>query len=417
MCVGYAVNTSLADSSGGERKAKPMSLDTKQQKSYRVGIMKTLVESKTDRDWNEIISGAVEQIKEKLSDEADLQVQVFDFVGPHLLPSGGTYSPLDFLKIGLSEKLERNLHFLLIVTEVDLASTTLSFTLAYPSQLMNIGVLSTRRLQPTFWGKPADPGLLKHRLAMLLLHTFGHLLNLTHQPDSTNIMYPFAEVQDLDKMSQLTGEQKARMHQSLPVEAHDRTTRRDKLAFTLRETVTNLPSIFRAVFQANPLRLITRLPTMITAAISVLIVTFYTAEAWDVGSTVSVAQLSIFAVVALFFSSAVLYRAFSFGPVENRTRTLAESTVVSEAAILFTLLISMLLMYLAFFLLVYIIAVTLFPAKLMATWPTVDPAVRTIDHIRLGVFISAISLLAGSLGGRADSSTLVRHVLFLNEET
>ena len=388
-----------------------------QRKSYRVGVMKTLVQKENDRDWNEIIAAAVDQMKQKLSQEADLEVQVFDFVGPHLVPSGGAYSPLDFLKIGLGEKLERNLHFLLVVTEVDLASTTRSFTLAYPSQLMNIGVISTRRLQPSFWGRPADSAKLKHRLANLLVHTFGHLLNLKHTRDPQNLMYPFGEVQDLDKMEDLTPEQMTAMHRRLPIEAHDQSTRRAKFGFTLRQTLTNLPSILRAVTQANPLRLVTRLPTMLTAALSILIVTFYTAEAWDVGSTVSVAQLSVFVIAALFFSSVVLYRAFSLGPVENRTRTLTESTVVTEAAILITLLITMLLMYLAFFLLVYVIAVTLFPAKLMATWPTVDPAVRVIDHIRLSVFIAAISLLAGSLGGRADSSTLVRSVLFLNEET
>jgi hypothetical protein len=53
----------------------------------------------------------------------------------------------------------------------------------------------------------------------------------------------------------------------------------------------------------------------------------------------------------------------------------------------------------------------------METWPTVDPAVRVIDHVKLSMFLAAVGILAGSLGGRADSQQLVRYVLFLNEET
>lgn len=42
--------------------------------------------------------------------------------GPHLTSDAGVYASLDFIEIGVAEKLERNLPFLLIVTEVDLSS-------------------------------------------------------------------------------------------------------------------------------------------------------------------------------------------------------------------------------------------------------------------------------------------------------
>ena len=64
----------------------------------------------------------------------------------------------------------------------------------------------------------------------------------------------------------------------------------------------------------------------------------------------------------------------------------------------------------------YLGTVTIFPRKLMETWPTVDPAVRTIDHIKLSIFVAALGVLAGSLGGRADSNGLIRGVLFVDEE-
>jgi hypothetical protein len=42
--------------------------------------------------------------------------------------------------------------------------------------------------------------------------------------------------------------------------------------------------------------------------------------------------------------------------------------------------------------------------------------VRTLDHAKLSIFVAALGVLAGSLGGRADSRDLVRSVLFVDEE-
>jgi len=75
----------------------------------------------------------------------------------------------------MTEKLERDVQFLLIVTEVNLTATTLSYTLALLSQLTNVAVISTKRLNHDFWGDRDDPVLTVRRLSTLLLHTFGHL--------------------------------------------------------------------------------------------------------------------------------------------------------------------------------------------------------------------------------------------------
>ncbi len=58
---------------------------------------------------------------------------------------------------------------------------------------------------------------------------------------------------------------------------------------------------------------------------------------------------------------------------------------------------------------------TFFPRRLMETWPTVDPAVRTIDHIKISTFIAAMGTLVGSLGGRVDHRAVMRRILFLGE--
>ena len=383
---------------------------------YVVGVMTMDVEGKDSARFRRRVAEATRAFEQDLA-ALGVRVGLLAFEGPHLAPSAGAYAPLDFLQIGMTEKLERDVHFLLVVTEVDLTATTLSYTLALPSQLTNVGVVSTKRLAPRFWGESEDEALAVRRLTTLLLHTFGHLLNLPHAEDPQNVMYDFAGVGDLAAMAHLTEGQRERMRGALPREAHERTSRDRHLGFVFRTLIRDARSIAAAVVRANPLRLITRLPTMITAALSVLIVVFFSPEMWDVASTVELYQLVVFSVVAVGTATLVLYRAFAFGGVLGRGRVLAESTVVTGAATGLSLLLTLLLLYGAFSALTYLGIVSIFPRKLMETWPTVDPAVRALDHVKLSLFVAALGVLAGSLGGRADSKDLVRGVLFIDEET
>lgn len=386
------------------------------EREYVIGVMTMDVEGKDSGPFRRLVEAATRALDRDISQALGVRVDLLAFEGPHLTPAAGAYAPLDFLQIGMTEKLERGVHFLLIVTEVDLAASTLSYTLALPSQLTNVGVVSTKRLAPSFWGDDPDEGLAERRLTALLLHTFGHLLNLSHAPSPANVMYDFAGVDDLDAMGAFTDAQRAHMRRALPREAHERTSTH-RVRFTLETLVRDWRSIAAAVRRANPFRLVTRLPTMITAALSVLILLFFTPDMWDVASTVELYQLVAFSAVAVAGSTIVLYRAFAFGGVLGRGRRLAESTVVTSAATALCLALTMALLFAGFAGLTYLGVVTVFPRKLMETWPTVDPAVRPIDHVKLSLFVAALGVLAGSLGGRADSADLVRGVLFVDEET
>ena len=375
------------------------------------------VEGKDPERFRRRVREAVRAFDEALTTELGLRVELLAFEGPHLTPAGGAYAPLDFLHIGLTEKLERDVHFLLVVTEVDLAASTRSYTLALPSQLTNVGIVSMKRLDPAFWGDAADEAVVVRRLAHLLLHTFGHLLNLPHTDDPQNAMHDFAGVEDLEAMGALTPQQHERVRQALPREAHERTSGRGRWGFVLGVLLADAPGIARAVGRANPFRLVTRLPTMVAAALSVIIVVFFSPEMWDVASTVELYQLALFGLTSVAVATFVLYRAFAFGAVLGRGRLLAESTVVTTAATVLSLLLTMGLLFAAFAALAYLGIATIFPRKLMETWPTVDPAVRPLDHVKLSLFVASLGMLAGSLGGRADSRDLVRGVLFVDEET
>ena len=391
---------------------------------YAIGVMTMEAEGRQPERFGRLVEEATAGFREAVAEALGVRVDLLTFEGPHLVPAGGAYAPLDFLRIGLTEKLEREVHFLLVVTEVDLAATTFSYTLALPSQLTNVAVVSTKRLRPAFWGEGGeeaeDEALTARRLTALLLHCFGHLLNLPHHDGPDNAMHDAAGVEQLAGMGSFTDEQRQAMRVALPREAHERSTRGgfgERLRFTLVTLWRDRVSIGAAVRRAHPLRLLTRLPTMITAALSVILLLFFSPEPWDIASTVSLWGLGLFGLASVLGATAVLYRAFSLGGVLGRGRVLAESSVVTAAAVSLCLAATMTLLFVLFAGAAWGAASFFFPEKLMTTWPTVDPADRVLDHAKLALFIAGIGVLAGSLGGAADRKDLVRGVLFLDEET
>ena len=379
--------------------------------------MKMEVEGRDSSAFEETVARAVSKLDAAFAREPRLKTQTLDFTGPHLTPGAGNYAPLDFLEIGLAEKLERDLPFLLIVTEVDLSSSSLAYTLALPSQLTNIAVLSTRRLDPEFWGDPPDRSVAANRLAALMLHSLGHLLDLDHELDPTNVMYALEGVEDLDSMVELSDRQLELIGRVLPREAREKSTRKRRLRFVARTLITDAPAIGRAIVKANPFRLLSKMPTMLAAALSVIVVLLFSAETWDVATAVSVPQIILFSVMCLGAAAFVLYRAFAFDALLSRDRRITQSSIVTTSATILCLLLTLLVMFLFFGGLMYLVIISVFPSPLMTSWPSNDAATTVLDHAKLSLFLAAMGVLAGSLGGRSDSRDLVRGVLFITEDT
>lgn len=384
---------------------------------FMVGIMKMEVEGRNSERFNDVVARAVVKFDAALAHESRLSTKSLAFAGPHLTPSAGNYAPLDFLEIGFAEKLERDLPFLLIVTEVDLSSSSLAYTLALPSPLTNIAVISTRRLSPGFWGDAVDPERTAARLSTLMLHSFGHLVALEHEHDTANVMYPLEGVEDLDRMVRLTSAQQDRIARVLPHEANERSARVGKPGFVCRILIEDAGAIARAVMRANPFRLLTRMPTMLAAALSVIIVLLFSAETWDVAHAVTVFQIGLFSIVSLAAAVFVLYRTFAFDTLLSRDRRITESSVVTIAATFLSLLLTLLVMFTFFGGIMYLAILTVFPQQLMESWPGAGEATSALDHLKLSLFLAAMGVLAGSLGGRSDSRDLVRGVLFILEDT
>ena len=382
------------------------------QQEYVIGVMMTPVED-PGPEFKTTVDMAVKIVQRVLDQSVpELKIAIFEFIGPHLSPAGGGYSPLDLLQLGLIEKVERKPNFMLVVTEVELSTRLTTYSIALSSALTNVAILSIKRIDPRFWGDPVERDTIAQRLAGLLLHMMGRLLNLRQHPDPNNIMYQLDELQDLEHMRNFTDQQVAQMKRALPKEARDLLANPPAYGFIVERILANSGSIFRTVVRANPFRLALSLTTMITAAISLIIVIFFSAEIWDIGSTVELYQFIIFSVVAILIATIVLYRSYSLHTVSTRTRRVSESLVVTNAATLLSLFLTMLVLYVLFWCMTYLGIVTFFPKTLMETWPTVDPAVRTLDHIKISTFLAAMGTLVGSLGARAENQEIIRRILF-----
>jgi predicted Zn-dependent protease len=387
------------------------------QQQIPVGIMKMDVAGEDARSLSRLTRGATDHFTRVLDREPRLTIESLTFDGPPLRPAEEGYRALDFVQIGITEKTERRLAFLIIITEVEITAASLSYLLALPSQLTNVAIITTRRLADYGSGEDHDEAVLTDRLATLMLHCFGRLLNLDYHPDPTNYLSRIAVADDLDAMRHFTDRQFDRMAINLPKEANDRFSEGSRLPFVLQQIASNLPVIVRGALRAGPVRIASKLPTMIATALSVIVLLIFGGETWDFAASVSGSQLTVFVVASFAAATFVLYRAFSFRLVATRQGAIAESSVVTAAATYLALILTLLVLFIFFALLMYGVVVFVFPDPLMSNW-TSDKDGATFDaHLRLVLFLAAVGVLSGSLGGSADSRSVVRNVLFGVDET
>lgn len=356
-----------------------------------------------------------------IGDELNMQVISFAFTGTSLTPSKSGYRALDFIQIGICEKTERKLAFLLIVTDLEIAAASMSYLLALPSQLTNVAVISTRRMADYKEDTLSQDKIRTQRLTALMLHCFGRLLNLSYVKESNNYLTHIQIADDLDSMQHFTKAQYQQMIKNLPQEANNRYSKdgnkSSKLSFIIRHTLGNLPRIVRGAIRANPLRIATKMPTMIAAALSVIIVLIFSGETWDFAASVSYGQLAVFVIASFLAANFVLYRAFSFHLISTRQNQTSESSVVTAAATYLALVLTLICLFLMFGVLMYGVVVFVFPDPLMSTWTSDQDGATFEAHMRLVAFLAAVGVLSGSLGGSVDSRSVVRNVLFAADET
>ncbi len=218
-------------------------------------------------------------------------------------------------------------------------------------------------------------------------------------------------------MGGLTTSQLEKIALILPQEANERSTRNGKFGFICQTRYRDAGAIARAVMRANPLKLLARMPTMLAAALSVIIVLLFSAETWDVAYAVTIPQIVLFSILGLAAAVFPLYRAFAFDTLLSRDRRITQASAVTIALVFLSLLLILLVMFMLFGGLMYFAIVTVFPEQLMESWPGNGEATTALDHFKLSVFLATMRVPAGSLGGQSDSRDLVRGVFFILEDT
>lgn len=387
------------------------------ERKIEVGILALNVIPDDKVNLHELVHAGKQIFDEKISRMVPVDTQFIEKDGTSMAPGETGYPVLDFVQVGLNEKTERQLAFLIIVTDAEVAAASLSYFLALPSQLTNVSVISTRRLADYGSAELDDTALMSDRLATLMLQCFGRMLNLPYTSEGGNYMTKIEVPEDLDALNAFTPTQYQAIKKNLPKEANDQFSDGSKPLFVFRHLVGNLSRIVRGAFRANPFKIALKLPTMIATALSVIVILIFGAETWDFASAVTNTQLSIFAVTSFLAAGYLLYRSFSFNLVSTRNGKTSESAIVTAGATFLAILLTMIVLFLLFAGIMYSVVVFVFPDFLMDAWTSTDRTSTTSDHIRLVVFLAAVGVLSGSLGGSADSRSVVRNVLFGQDET
>ena len=87
---------------------------------------------------------------------------------------------------------------ILAVTAEDLYSSRLNFVFGQAQLRGKYAVISLKRLDPGFYGMPADRGMYHHRIIKEAVHELGHTLGVEHCPDRLCVMHFSNSLRDTD---------------------------------------------------------------------------------------------------------------------------------------------------------------------------------------------------------------------------
>jgi archaemetzincin len=98
------------------------------------------------------------------------------------------------------------------LTSLDIAIPVFTFVFGRARQGSHAALVSLARLDPAFYGLPADPGLLTKRAVDEIVHELGHAAGLPHCRDAACLMSFAGSVEKADvRGSRFCGECRARL--------------------------------------------------------------------------------------------------------------------------------------------------------------------------------------------------------------
>lgn len=331
-----------------------------------------------------------------------------------------------FLLSGQAERDAWKWDLVFVITAADLIGHYKPFAFATVSRTLDLAVLSTARIDPGSVDTTVDRAtrirLIAERLVVLLFRCLGHLNGLDAVADRDNLMSDAEDVAELDRMRDLTDEQRAVLTRNLHAVADPRleeeatTVPMSTPAFLVKAAWTQRREIAASVREARPWQFPIHLSRLTTAAGSAMIVLLLTAETWDFAlsqSLLSVALLML-VIVGLTTVHVVMKQQLL---VRRQDRPLSEQIAVSNISSVAIVLSGLTSTLLLLFVVSLTLSLLLWSDTVVESWAASIGSEIAARHYRLmcGV-VAAFSLAIGALGAAFEEPSYFRHVIFVDEE-
>jgi len=335
--------------------------------------------------------------------------------------------PVRLFDAGANERDAAHWEFVLVITAADLISRYKPFSLATLSHSLDVGVISTFRIDPQAEdfeiSRDDRVEVLARRLRALAMHILGHLGGLAHSEDPSNWMYNLRTVQDLEQMGEFSEEQvtslggNLREVADLRLEDYASFQQGTSFKFYLYGIWMNRGDILKASWEAKPWEFPIRLSRLTTAAIATMLLLINTAETWDLATVQPPGQIFLLSVLAIIATTVyVLIRQQLF--VRRQPRQFSEQRVFANATIAAVVLMGMATTYAVIFLLTLLLEQLLYHPQLVASWATsLKTPPHLLHYLELAGFVSSLGLVIGAFGVSFEEQHYFQHVIFVDEET
>lgn len=317
----------------------------------------------------------------------------------------GMLDPLPLLEFGLQEKTAHHWDYAVVVVSNELRARERVHTIGVPSSALETAVLSTADLPPDD----------QDCMVALALHLLGHIWGLEHAAEGpmsppeepTCIrLEPFPEDQQtiiIDRLEEVADKR-----------LEEQSKQWNPLLFYWKAFWADPKSILIDVIGYKPWRLPLRMGRLTAATAVSLIILLLAAEAWEIGTNMTVRRLISGSIIAILIATAFIFAGQNLSEI-SRQIGWREQLTRTRLVILGTILGGMISLWLVLFL-VSVLVGLLLPEFVLEGWiqrPDLTPAML----MRHAAFMAMLGVLAGALGGNLEEQDFIKAELFFDEET
>ena len=363
-----------------------------------------------------------DDIRSELENATTLE-WIFHLTEPLLLDSNAPQRPADFLDEASLRMVEGPYDLIIVVTDVALVSRKRQMVTGLASPTSHVITVSTRRLTMTPRAE-AQRSLTSQEVRLnagsLLLALIGRLCGLKFSgADKSQVMRPFRFNHgrtQLPRFNEAEQRRLARLAYKIPErELHNSHPVIDFI-FHIIMALRHPGQLLRPLWRSRAPLLPLALPGLTTAAVAPSFLLVFTAEIWDVGLGMSNFTAAFYAIISILAATVYLIKAQSLFLPRESNKILTEHLAITNTVIFSSILLACIGLFFMVGALMLFIALYIFPAGLMETWPTLEqPSITHGDTIRLCVFIATVGVTTGALAGGFESRTVIRHLALFEE--